>query len=1070
MSQRTVETRFTANVDPYLAGVSRMESATASFATKAGSSVKATAADFDKMAKTSEVAGQKVTTSSKATQDATAKAAASVKTIRGEWDQFGRSVPLAGERYYQTANRAKTATTQFTTAATKSLRQNEADWNRVAGTTTVAGLAIGAVVATSAKKFADFEQQMSKVAAVADATTRQQKALSEAAIQAGQDTVFSATEAADAEAELAKAGVQVSDILGGALRGSLDLAAAGQVDLADSAEIAAQAMNIFNLAGEDVTHIADVLTAGANKSAAGVDDLGQALQQGGLVAKQTGLTLEETVATLSAFSDNALKGSDAGTSMKTMLQRLNPQSDEAATLMDELGLRAYDAQGNFVGLAEYSGMLQKALGSMSDEQRNATLQTLFGSDAVRGANVLYEQGEAGIRQYIRAVDDQGAAQRMASRQTDNLKGDIEQLTGTLESAFIRGGSGSNDAIREMVQGVTEIVDKFNQLPPEVQAGTVKVAAATAGVLLLAGAGIKATTSILALKASLDAAGLSGARLATVSKALGAATVIVGVAALANEVAKYARNAQAAVVDTDKLASSLDALATGKGDTGGIQDLFRNNGIFARDVENATDALDQFAENAQIAFGQNTTDKLERFGDFGTTVKKFTDQVDQVDSSLATLVQNGHADEAAAAYQRFMDRLEQANAEGANIDIDQVSSQFGDYQESLDTAAVAQKSVTDSGKDLSENLQQVKSSAEEAKQEVDDYLQSLVDAGLAVLSTRDAQRGYEQAIDDSKERVKEYRKEFLEEAKAKGLSGDAAKAWAAKQADAAIKAGNALDITTQAGRDNQAALDDVADSILGVAQAVYDETGSEEEFRRSLVKSRDSLVETGRRFGLSKKEAEEFADQVLKIPPSKTVTVKDNLAAAKKRAEAYQSYINGLRGNDITITTRYVDTRPAKNGSRQLGGGITVDADGGMHTKTSAGLVKAYAGGGMFDGSFASAQPQIRPAGGRGVLWSEEGAGPWEGFVSGHPAKASRSRDVTEDIAARLGGVVTWKFADGGMFRSAAPTATASAAGPSSREVRNYRTVSVAQVVAANVEDFIEQAAEAERVHNFGGPL
>ena len=103
--------------------------------------------------------------------------------------------------------------------------------------------------------------------------------------------------------------------------------------------------------------------------------LGQALGQAGTVAAQTGLSLEETVAALSMFADEGIRGSDAGTSLKTMLQRLTPQSKESAGLMEELGLSAYDSQGNFIGLSEYAGQLRDKLSGMSDEQRNATMQT-----------------------------------------------------------------------------------------------------------------------------------------------------------------------------------------------------------------------------------------------------------------------------------------------------------------------------------------------------------------------------------------------------------------------------------------------------------------------------------------------------------------------------------------------------------------------------------------------------------------------------------------------------------------------------------------------------------------------
>ena len=351
----------------------------------------------------------------------------------------------------------------------------------------VAGAAIAAGVGLAVKAFADFDKEMSNVRAVSGATAGEMLQLRDAALQAGAATKFSASQAAEAEAELVKAGISVQDVLGGGLDGALSLAAAGNLDLAKAATISANAMNIFSLKGADVSHIADVLAAGANKSAADVDQLGQALEQSGLVAGQMGISLEETTGILAAFADNGLKGSDAGTSLKTMLQRLVPQSAAAATAMEEIGFSAYDAQGNLKDMEIISQDLQDGLSGLTQKQRDSTLATIFGADAVRGANVLFKLGSAGVRDYTTAVNDQGAAARVAAIQMDNLAGDLENLRGSLETALIQGGSGANDALRGLAQGATDAVNAFGDLPPAVQTGAVQVAAATAGILLLGGA-------------------------------------------------------------------------------------------------------------------------------------------------------------------------------------------------------------------------------------------------------------------------------------------------------------------------------------------------------------------------------------------------------------------------------------------------------------------------------------------------------------------------------------------------------------------------------------------------------
>ncbi len=370
-------------------------------------------------------------------------------TVRGDMSKFASDV----------AGGAKKAGASVTSALGSGAKTVVSDLGTAAGVTS---LAIGGIGLAAVKTSTDFNAAMSGVGAVANASAGELESLRDAALKAGADTVFSASEAASAQAELVKAGVSVSDTLGGALTGSLSLAAAGQLELADAATISAQAMNIFGLGGADVSHIADVLAAGANKSAADVGQLGDALRQGGLVAKQTGLSMEETVGVLSLFADNALIGSDAGTSLKTMLQRLVPQSDEAAEAMKAMGLQFFDAQGAFVGIDEVAAQLQTSLAGLSDEQRQSALATLFGSDAVRGASILMEGGKAAVDEYTAAVNDMGAAQRMSAAQTDNLKGDIEAFSGAVETSLINLGDLSDSALREITQAGTGMVNVFNE--------------------------------------------------------------------------------------------------------------------------------------------------------------------------------------------------------------------------------------------------------------------------------------------------------------------------------------------------------------------------------------------------------------------------------------------------------------------------------------------------------------------------------------------------------------------------------------------------------------------------------
>ncbi|MEN6305385.1 MAG: phage tail tape measure protein, partial [Armatimonadia bacterium] len=255
---------------------------------------------------------------------------------------------------------------------------------------------------------------------------------------------------------------------------------------------------------------------------ADVGTLGAALSQSGNVAASTGLTIEETVGALAAFADNALVGSDAGTSFKSMLQRLTPQSNEAKAKMDELGISAYDAQGNFIGLAKFAGQLQTALADKSAEERNSAMATIFGADAVRAANVLYSQGEQGIRDYTAAVDDQGAAADMAAAMLNNLAGDLEELRGSMETALIKGGSGANDVLRTLTQNATALVNAIGGLPsPVVGVGLALGAMSGAALLLL--------PSVARVKASLTELGLTAdttrGKLALLARGAGIAAIV-----------------------------------------------------------------------------------------------------------------------------------------------------------------------------------------------------------------------------------------------------------------------------------------------------------------------------------------------------------------------------------------------------------------------------------------------------------------------------------------------------------------------------------------------------------------
>ena len=344
------------------------------------------------------------------------------------------------------------------------------------------GALSAAVGVAAVKAFADFDQSMSAVQANTDASAATMGKLRDAALEAGARTVYSATESADAINELAKAGVSTTDILQGGLDGALDLAASGQMGVADAAELTASALNEFGLKGNQASHVADLLAAGANTAQGGVSDMGEALKMVGTTASQLGMSIEDTTGAITMMASQGIVGSDAGTQLRSALIGLTSASGPAKAEMQQLGISMYDSQGNFVGLANFAGQLKEKLSALTPEQRANAMGVLFSNAAMSVGNTLYEQGAEGVSKFTKQVNQQGFAAKQAAALTDNLKGDVEQFGGAVETSLIKIGSGANGPIRSVIQSVTSLVTAFGDLPAPVQQTVVMLGmAAGAGV-------------------------------------------------------------------------------------------------------------------------------------------------------------------------------------------------------------------------------------------------------------------------------------------------------------------------------------------------------------------------------------------------------------------------------------------------------------------------------------------------------------------------------------------------------------------------------------------------------------
>jgi TP901 family phage tail tape measure protein len=337
------------------------------------------------------------------------------------------------------------------------------------------GAGLTAVGVTSVKTAAEFESQMailSVAAGDADATLQD---LKDTALAVGADTSLvgvSASQAADAMTGLYKAGLTTNDIFGdmqgylagttelsGALRAAVDLQAASELDLAAASGVVAIAMSTFGLSAEDATRISDNFVQAADASVAEVGDLTAALKNVGPVAAQFGFSLEDTNNTLAILSTRGIKGSEAGTALRSMMTNLLRPTKNVKETLEELGVELYNADGTMRSMPEIIEALSTGMAGLTEEQRNVAIQTLAGTYGMRAMNTLLDEGVAGWNAMEEATASAGTAQEVAAARTNTFEGAMEALDSVIETLKIQIG----DAFLPVL---TELVRKFGDFVAE----------------------------------------------------------------------------------------------------------------------------------------------------------------------------------------------------------------------------------------------------------------------------------------------------------------------------------------------------------------------------------------------------------------------------------------------------------------------------------------------------------------------------------------------------------------------------------------------------------------------------
>ena len=760
-------------------------------------------------------------------------------------------------RYMSQMQRAGLATKGFVGEMDKAAKGGHLDQVADKGLAMGSALALGFGYAV--KSAADFDKEMSAVSAATHAGNKEMDQLRQAALAAGKDTQYSATEAAKGITELSKAGVSTADILGGGLKGSLALAAAGQLDVGAAAETAASALTQFKLKGSDIPHVADLLAAGAGKAQGSVADLSGALNQVGLIAAGTGLSIEDTTGTLAAFASAGLTGSDAGTSFKTMLQALQAPSGKTKELMDELGISAYDAQGNFIGITALAGQLRTQLGKLTPEMRANAMAQIFGSDATRAANILYEQGQSGIQGWIDKTNDAGYASETAAKLTDNLAGDLERLKGSLETMAIEGGSGANSGLRVITKSVGALVDQFGQLPPAI-GGTVTVLAGVGGAALLAGAGwIKMRRSVTDALTELRETGPVGTRAATTLEKTGK---VAGKAAAGFAAMQIAAAAASAAFGND-LTPQLDALSTGLqrfADSGKVSGEAAR--LFGGDMGKLDTALKDIGDTGRwssISRGiGGTVEAMTGAGAvFDDSLEHSRQRLQALDAALQQLVTGGHGDQAAAIFKQIAIR-----AREQGVSVAELQKVLPGYTGSLETAAAGANKMGSAAQAAGAGTDDLGAAAEKAKADLDALNKSFKSLFDAQMSSDRAQIKYQEGLVALRTEM--------------------------------TKGSRTLDLNSAEGRKNRGAVLDQLSAIEDLREARRNEGQTLDVVNKKYKTDVDGLRKSMLQAGFSKKAVDELIGSYRAIPSKVPTSISTpGLPGAAKGIKSYDAQLDKL---------------------------------------------------------------------------------------------------------------------------------------------------------------------------------
>lgn len=436
-----------------------------------------------------------------------------MKSLNREMNNFGsvasQKIIAVGDTMQQVGNRIK--------AVGDSIANVGAQMTR---TVTVPIVALGGAAVNTA---AEYEAAMSEVRAITGASDDDFQRLSDTAREWGTNSVYSASEVAQAYKYMGMAGWDAEQMLEG-LPGVLNLAAASGEDLGIVSDIVTDGLTAFGYGAQDAAHFADVLAAAATSSNTNVSMMGESFKYAAPVAGALGYSVDDVAIALGLMANSGIKASQAGTTLRTVLQNMTNPTDSMAAAMDALGVSLDDGNGNMYSFMEIMQQLRAGFGQLKIPQEEflsqmeqldaafddgtmsekeytdaqaALMERAYGAEgALRAQNAAMLGGArsmSGLLAIVNASDEDfasltesirgssGAAERMADTMQDNLAGELRKLKNNLKELGISFGNVMLPAIKRVVAGIQDLIKKLQNLTPKQREQVVRIAAITAAI-------------------------------------------------------------------------------------------------------------------------------------------------------------------------------------------------------------------------------------------------------------------------------------------------------------------------------------------------------------------------------------------------------------------------------------------------------------------------------------------------------------------------------------------------------------------------------------------------------------